>query len=57
MGIKALVAASTEDTATGGPDLTRGILPNVVRIDAAGVLEVPDETILPHAEEAVESVR
>ena len=35
LAINALVAASTEDTATGGPDLKRGILPNVVRIDAA----------------------
>jgi proteasome beta subunit len=57
LAINALVAASTEDTATGAPDLRRGILPNVVRIDEKGVLEVPDETIYPLAEHAVENVR
>jgi proteasome beta subunit len=57
IAIKALVSASTEDTATGGPDLKRGILPNVVRIDAQGLVELDDETILPVAESALESVR
>ncbi len=57
LAINALVAASSEDTGTGGPDLTRGILPNVVRIDANGVSEVADEAILPLAEHAVETVR
>ncbi len=55
--INALVAASSEDTATGGPDLKRGILPNVVRIDADGLVELEDETIFPLAESAVENVR
>jgi proteasome beta subunit len=55
--INALVAASSEDTATGGPDLKRGILPNVVRIDADGLVELEDDTIFPFAEEAVENVR
>jgi len=57
LAVNALVAASTEDTGTGAPDLKRGILPNVVRIDADGVVEVPDETIFPLAEDAVENVR
>jgi len=55
--IDALVAASTEDTATGGPDLLRGILPNVVRIDADGLVEVDDEVLRPLAESAVENIR
>jgi proteasome beta subunit len=55
--INALVAASSEDTGTGGPDLRRGILPNVVRIDAGGVVEVADETIFPLAEHAMDNVR
>ena len=55
--INALVSASTEDTATGGPDLRRGILPNVVRIDALGVTEVTDEDIFPLAEAAVENIK
>ena len=33
IGMGALVAAAQEDTATGGPDLHRGILPNVVDRD------------------------
>lgn len=56
-GVRALVAASQEDTATGGPDLLRGILPNVVRIDSTGVEELDDAIVLPIAEAAVESVR
>lgn len=55
--VNALVSASSEDTATGGPDLRRGILPNVVRIDSDGVVEVPDDVVYPLAEQAVENVR
>ena len=57
MAVRALVAASQEDTATGGPDLTRGILPNVVRIDRTGVDELTDEVIRPYAQSAVETIR
>ncbi|HET9260673.1 MAG TPA: proteasome subunit beta [Acidimicrobiia bacterium] len=57
LAVNALVAASTEDTATGGPDLKRGILPNVVRIDAEGVVELDDEVIFPLAEHAVDQIR
>jgi proteasome beta subunit len=55
--INALVAASTEDTATGGPDLKRGILPSVVKIDVDGAVEISDEEIFPLAESAVENIR
>jgi proteasome beta subunit len=57
LAVKALVAASQEDTATGGPDLLRGILPNVVRIDSSGFQELTDEEIHPLAQEAVETIR
>lgn len=57
MAIRALVAASQEDTATGGPDLTRGILPNVMTIDSTGVRELGDDEIRPYATEAVETIR
>ena len=57
ISVSALVAASVDDTATGGPDLRRGILPNVVRIDADGLVEVDDATISPLAEQAMESIR
>ena len=56
IAVNALVAASTEDTATGAPDLKRGILPNVVRIDSDGLVEVSDETIYPLAEDALENI-
>lgn len=57
MAVNALVSASQEDTATGGPDLRRGILPNVVRIDAAGVEELSEDYLEPLAVAAVESIR
>jgi proteasome beta subunit len=57
LAVKALVAAAVDDTATGGPDLRRGILPNVVRIDAEGLVEVDDDTLGPLAEQALESIR
>lgn len=57
LAVRALVSAAREDTATGGPDLDRGIYPNVVRIDSAGAVDIGDETIAPIAEEAVETVR
>ena len=57
IAVQALVAASQEDTATGGPDLLRGILPNVVRIDSGGVVELGDDEVSPLAERAVEMVR
>jgi len=55
--VEALVSAAQEDTATGGPDLRRGILPNVVRIDPDGFEELADETVRPIAESAVETIQ
>ena len=57
LAVRALVSASQEDTATGGPDLLRGILPNVVRIDEGGFEELDDDVILPLAQNAVETIR
>jgi proteasome beta subunit len=57
LAVRALVAAAQEDTATGGPDLRRGILPNVLRIDADGLVELDDDEILPIAERAVEMIQ
>ncbi len=55
--VRALVSASQEDTATGGPDLRRGIYPTVVRIDADGLVELADDEVSPLAEAAVDSIR
>lgn len=54
LAVAALVAAAEEDTATGGPDLRRGILPTLYSIDDEGVLEVPDEEVREAAERALE---
>lgn len=56
VAVRALVAASQEDTATGGPDLLRGIYPNVVRVDASGLVELDDAAVGLLAEAAVESI-
>ncbi len=57
VAVNALVSASSEDTATGGPDLRRGILPNVVTIDADGLVEVDDDRLRPLAEYALDNIR
>lgn len=57
LAVRALVSAAQEDTATGGPDMRRGILPNIYRIGADGIAEIDDETIRPLAEAALESIR
>jgi proteasome beta subunit len=52
MVIEALWDAADEDSATGGPDLVRGIYPLVAVIDAAGYRELDEATVA----ERVESV-
>jgi proteasome beta subunit len=56
LAVRALVAASRDDTATGGPDPKRGILPNLIRIDAAGLVELSDDEVGPMAEQALETI-
>ena len=55
--VGALVAAADEDTATGGPDLIRGILPNIVAIDVDGIRDVDESLIRTAAETALGGVR
>jgi proteasome beta subunit len=43
--VAALVAAAEEDTATGGPDLKRGIYPNIVTVSSRGYAELPDAMV------------
>ncbi|MEA3503567.1 MAG: proteasome subunit beta [Actinomycetota bacterium] len=54
VSVEALVAAAEEDAATGGPDLRRGIYPNVVTVTAQGYREVSDEEIAPIAVNVME---
>ena len=45
MAIEALWDAADEDSATGGPDLVRGIYPLVAVIDAKGYTELDGDTV------------
>mgnify|MGYP006280473639 CR=1 FL=1 len=49
LALRALFAAADEDSATGGPDLIRGIYPVVAVIDADGYVTVPDTDIAERA--------
>ncbi|MDR7167103.1 proteasome beta subunit [Nocardia kruczakiae] len=45
IAVESLLDASDDDTATGGPDLQRGIFPTAIVINAEGALEVSDERL------------
>lgn len=45
LAVEALVAASEEDAATGGPDPRRGIYPNVLTVSPDGVRELTDDEL------------
>ena len=55
VAVEALYDAADDDSATGGPDLVRGIFPTAVRIDAEGAVEVPEERIAEVARDIIES--
>jgi len=57
VALRALISASEEDTATGGPDIQRGIFPNVVTVTSAGYREVPDEQVAAISATAMEAMR
>lgn len=50
IAVEALVAAAEEDAATGGPDLRRGIYPNVIKVTDDGYTEIADENVAAVAE-------
>ena len=50
LALRALFAAADEDTATGGPDLIRGIFPTVAVISADGFSTVPDDDVARRSE-------
>jgi len=43
--VEALIDAAEDDVATGGPDVARGIFPNVVAVTASGAADVPEEEV------------
>ncbi|MGK2870260.1 MAG: proteasome subunit beta [Mycobacterium sp.] len=53
--IEALYDAADDDSATGGPDLVRGIYPTAVLIEATGAEEVTELRIAGLAREVIES--
>lgn len=55
VAIEALYDAADDDSATGGPDLVRGIYPTAVVIGAEGAEEVPEERIAALAREVIEN--
>ncbi|MGV0625364.1 proteasome subunit beta [Mycolicibacter minnesotensis] len=55
VAIEALYDAADDDSATGGPDLVRGIYPTAVTIGADGAVEITEERIAELAREVVES--
>ena len=53
--VESLYDAADDDSATGGPDLVRGIYPTAVTISAEGAVEVPESRIAELAREIIES--
>jgi proteasome beta subunit len=45
VAVEALIDAAEDDVATGGPDLSRGIVPVVVTVTASGAVEASDEDV------------
>jgi proteasome beta subunit len=55
VAIEALYDAADDDSATGGPDLVRGIYPTAVIIEAEGAVEVTEERIAGLARQVIEN--
>src|SRR5690349_3810975 len=51
--LRSLFAAADEDTATGGPDLVRGIYPLVAVIDGQGYRQLDDDDVANRARELI----
>ncbi len=55
VAVEALYDAADDDSATGGPDLVRGIYPTAVTVGADGAVDVPEQRIAELAREVIES--
>ena len=55
VAVEALYDAADDDSATGGPDLVRGIYPTAVVLTAEGAEEAPEARIAELAREVIES--
>jgi proteasome beta subunit len=57
LAVAALYEAADEDTATGGPDLVRGIYPVVATVDAGGYRRLEDTEVAQHFRNVLERRR
>jgi proteasome beta subunit len=57
LAITALYEAADEDSATGGPDLVRGIYPLVAAVDSEGYREIPESEVAERFSSLVERRR
>lgn len=55
VAVEALYDAADDDSATGGPDLVRGIYPTAVTIEADGAMEVSEERVARLARDVIET--
>jgi proteasome beta subunit len=55
VAVEALYDAADDDSATGGPDLVRGIYPTAVTIGADGAADVAESRIAELAREVIET--
>ena len=55
VAVEALYDAADDDSATGGPDLVRGIYPTAVTIDSGGARDVAEDRIVRLARQVIES--
>ena len=55
VAIESLYDAADDDSATGGPDLVRGIFPTAVVINADGAIEISEQQIAALCREIIES--
>src|SRR3954451_19112877 len=56
LAVQALYEAADEDSATGGPDVVRGIYPTVATITARGFEEVPENEVASHFDAVIQSI-
>jgi proteasome beta subunit len=57
LAVRALFEAADEDSGTGGPDMARGIYPNIALVDAQGYRSLSDDEVSDRFREILESGR
>jgi proteasome beta subunit len=55
VAVESLYDAADDDSATGGPDLVRGIYPTAVLINGDGAVNVPEDRVAELAREIIQS--